>query len=59
MFQALLAIAIVAILAGCGRRGAPELPPSARVVTTDEAGNVIEAPAPKVDRPFILDPLLQ
>jgi predicted small lipoprotein YifL len=55
LFVAGLCIAVTA----CGRRGAPELPPSASVVTTDEYGNTVEKPADEVDRPFILDPLIQ
>ncbi len=51
-------IAVGLIVSGCGRRGALEAPPSARVVTTDSAGNTIEKTAPKPDRPFILDGLL-
>jgi predicted small lipoprotein YifL len=47
-------------LSACGRRGDPELPPSAKVVSTDENGRPIKATgAPVVDRPFILDGLIQ
>ena len=54
-----LAVAVIGTsLSACGRRGPPEAPPSSKVIKTDEQGNIIEETAPKVDRPFILDPLL-
>lgn len=54
-----LALACVMALAACGRRGDPEAPPSAAVLSTDEQGNVVKEDAPKApNRPFILDPLL-
>jgi predicted small lipoprotein YifL len=44
-------------LAGCGRKGPLEAPPSAAVATPD--GEAAQQPAPaKPDRPFFLDPLL-
>ncbi|MCF6322158.1 MAG: hypothetical protein L3J32_10375 [Rhizobiaceae bacterium] len=51
-------IAVGFIVSGCGKRGALEAPPSDRVVTTDSVGNTINKPAPKPDRPFILDGLI-
>ena len=48
-------IALVAV--SCGRRGALEAPPDANVVTVDENGEELPAPASE-DKPFILDPLL-
>jgi predicted small lipoprotein YifL len=59
LIRFLLVASLCMAVTGCGRRGAPEPPPSASVVTTDEYGNVVEKPADKVDRPFILDPLIQ
>jgi predicted small lipoprotein YifL len=56
----LLLVASLCIAASaCGRRGAPEPPPSASVITTDEDGKPVEKPAGQVDRPFVLDPLIQ
>jgi len=48
-------------LSGCGRRGALEPPPSARVLTTDEQGNVVKTDETDqtVNRPFILDGLIE
>ncbi|MCB1430592.1 MAG: lipoprotein [Nitratireductor sp.] len=48
-------LATVFGLSACGRRGALEPPPSAKVLSTDETGAAVET---KVDRPFILDGLL-
>jgi predicted small lipoprotein YifL len=59
MALGLLAAAAVSVLAtGCGRRGDPERPPSAAVLSTDEEGKTVETKRPK-DRPFILDGLIQ
>lgn len=49
----LLAAALAALLAACGRAGDPELPPKAA-----EAGQAQETDAPAEDRRFILDPLI-
>jgi predicted small lipoprotein YifL len=47
-------------LSACGRRGDPEPPPSAQVISTDENGRPIKTTEqPVVDRPFILDGLIQ
>ncbi|MCB1463398.1 MAG: hypothetical protein KDJ90_13460 [Nitratireductor sp.] len=60
-----VAVTLLAVLAfglavsGCGRRGGLEPPPSARVLTTDEQGNVVKPQEDAVDRPFVLDPLIQ
>ncbi|GIL01478.1 MAG: hypothetical protein BroJett030_13770 [Alphaproteobacteria bacterium] len=51
-------LAAASLLAGCGRRGPLEPPPSAAVLSTDEQGNVVGASPPR-DRPFVLDPLIQ
>ena len=57
---ALLAVLGVGLaVSGCGRRGPLEPPPSAKVLTTDAKGNVVETDENKVDRPFILDGLIQ
>jgi len=45
----------VAAVAGCGRRGAPELPPSAYM--QNEKGQQVKKPQP--DKPFILDKLIK
>ncbi|MEZ5871258.1 MAG: lipoprotein [Nitratireductor sp.] len=50
-----LMLATAASVSACGRRGAPEAPPSAAVLTTDETGAAVKQ---TVDRPFILDGLL-
>lgn len=42
-------------LAGCGRKGALEPPPSS-MIENDKGEKV---PKPKEDRPFILDPLIR
>jgi predicted small lipoprotein YifL len=57
----LFALTIASLaLAACGRRGDPEPPPSAAVVTTDEQGRPVKSnQAPVNDRPFILDALIQ
>jgi predicted small lipoprotein YifL len=55
----LLVLVAASFVSSCGRRGSPEAPPSAKVVATDEQGNVVEREAEPVDRPFILDPLIQ
>nr|WP_320411408.1 lipoprotein [Candidatus Tokpelaia sp.] len=44
-----------AAVAGCGRRGAPELPPSAYM--QNEKGQMVKKPQP--DKPFILDKLIK
>ena len=56
-----LAMTIASLaLSACGRRGDPEPPPSAAVVTTDEQGRPIKSSeAPVSDRPFVLDALIQ
>ncbi len=51
-------IAIGLLISGCGRRGTLEAPASATVITTDELGNEIAKPAPRQDKPFILDSLI-
>jgi predicted small lipoprotein YifL len=50
--------AIGLLLSGCGRRGNLEAPSSATVIVTDDQGNKVTKPAPKPDRPFILDGLI-
>ena len=56
---AVLACAMVAA-SGCGRRGDPEAPSAAAVLSTDENGNTVKNQKPAApDRPFILDPLLR
>lgn len=54
----LVPVLLALALAGCGVRGALELPPSA--ATPDAAPGEAAAPeaAPQQDRPFILDGLL-
>ncbi|MFZ1815068.1 MAG: lipoprotein [Rhizobiaceae bacterium] len=52
-----LMLAVAIALAGCGRRGALEPPPSARVLETDETG-AVTAPPPASERRIFLDPLL-
>jgi len=42
-------------LSGCGRRGAPELPPSAYM--QNDKGQQVKKPRP--DKPFILDRLIK
>jgi predicted small lipoprotein YifL len=54
----LTALALSLLATGCGRRGDPEKPPSAAVLSTDEEGKTVEQKASK-DRPFILDGLIQ
>ncbi len=54
----LAAIAASLLATGCGRRGDPEKPPAATVLSTDEQGKTVETKRPK-DRPFILDGLIQ
>lgn len=55
-----LAAALLASVSGCGRRGAPEAPPYASVLSTDEQGAMVESkPGDGPDRQFILDPLLR
>jgi predicted small lipoprotein YifL len=51
-------LAISLLISGCGRRGRLEAPASATVITTDELGNKISKPAPRQDKPFILDGLI-
>jgi predicted small lipoprotein YifL len=53
-----LLVAVSLLSTGCGRRGDPERPPSAAVLSTGEEGEVVEA-TPSKDRPFILDGLIQ
>ncbi len=56
----IFAAALLASVSGCGRRGAPEAPPYASVLSTDEQGAVVEGRPNEVpDRQFILDPLLR
>jgi len=52
-----LILALSMAVSACGRRGNLEAPPSATVITADEEGETAE-PAPKEDKPFILDGLL-
>jgi predicted small lipoprotein YifL len=52
-------LALVLSISACGRRGALEEPPYARVISTDETGRPLETPPPVSDRPFVLDPLLE
>jgi predicted small lipoprotein YifL len=60
LFKAVVAGSVLAALAlsGCGRKGMPELPPSA-AATTQDRSDTGEAPAAKQpDKPFPLDFLL-
>lgn len=50
----LLISALAATLAGCGRKGPLEPPPSSLI--TDEQGH--QKPKPREDKPFILDKIL-
>ncbi|HMQ58106.1 MAG TPA: lipoprotein [Rhizobiaceae bacterium] len=45
-----------AMLAGCGRRGPLEAPPTS---VTQEDGTVIQKPAPEKDKRFVLDSLIE
>lgn len=56
---AALLLSVALVVSGCGRRGAPEPPPSSQVLATDEQGRVIETEPEKPDKPFFLDPLIQ
>jgi len=51
-------VAISVLISGCGRRGKLEAPEAATVITTDEFGNEVTKPAPRPDKPFILDGLI-
>ena len=51
-------VAISLLISGCGRRGKLEAPASATIITTDKFGNKITKPAPRQDKPFILDGLI-
>jgi len=56
----IITAALLASVSGCGRRGTPEAPPYASVLSTDEQGATVESKPDGVpDRPFILDPLLR
>jgi predicted small lipoprotein YifL len=46
-------------LAGCGRNGPPEPPPSAAVTNGTDASATGVPSAPKPKRTFILDPLVR
>lgn len=50
-----LAALSAAMLGGCGRRGAPELPPSAFI--QNDKGQQVKKP--QADKPFVLDRLIQ
>jgi len=56
-FVACMTVSLIGILvlAGCGRKGALEPPPSSRI----EAENDTVQEKPQQDRPFILDGLIQ
>jgi predicted small lipoprotein YifL len=51
-------VAIGLLVSGCGRRGNLEVPMADSVITKDEKGNTVQKPAPKPDKPFILDGLI-
>lgn len=55
---AITAIAVIAVLSGCGRKGALELPPAS--VTNDQHGQNSDenSSAQKTNKPFFLDPLI-
>lgn len=53
-----LVLAIALAVSSCGRRGNLEAPPSTNVISVDEYGNEQPVEEEKVDKPFILDPLL-
>ncbi|MEM8542275.1 MAG: lipoprotein [Pseudomonadota bacterium] len=53
----LLMLALSA-LAACGRAGPLEPPPSSVAAPADDAGDSASEDAPKQDRPFILDGIL-
>jgi len=55
MTYAALFLVCSSLLAGCGRKGALEPPPSARI----ESENGQSQEKPKRDTPFILDKLIQ
>jgi len=50
-----LSLICVLLIAGCGRKGALEPPPSAQI---DTENGTVEA-EPQQDKPFILDRLIQ
>ena len=60
--KTLIAVASLLVIgmsvSACGRRGTLEAPDAGKVITTDEEGNTVEKPAPKSDKPFILDGLI-
>lgn len=51
----IIAVAVIAALSGCGRKGPLELPPAS--VTDDQSGQNSK-PAKQADKPFFLDPLI-
>ena len=57
LLNAVLILAIAGLVTSCGRRGNLEAPPTANVVSVDENGEELPEEE-KVDKPFILDPLL-
>ena len=52
-----LVLTVALAVSSCGRRGNLEAPPTANVVSVDENGEELPEEE-KVDKPFILDPLL-
>jgi len=55
LLPAAAAIICIVAVSGCGRRGAPELPPSAYM--QNDKGQMVKKPRP--DKPFILDRLIK
>lgn len=60
MFKKITTLALIALMAAslssCGRRGGLQAPASTQIDTTDTAK--AEKPAPKPNKPFILDGLI-
>ncbi|MEO0328054.1 MAG: hypothetical protein AAF217_05590 [Pseudomonadota bacterium] len=57
LVKLVLVLMMASVAVSCGRRGDPELPPSANPVVVDENGEDLPT-IEKEDKPFILDPLL-
>lgn len=59
MRATLLVLCLAVLVAGCGRRGSPNLPESAELVPRAPIDPTEPEGATAPDRPFVLDKLLQ